>query len=578
MKSELQSLCCLPLNAAILVYLYDTLKEDLPTTRTGLFHPLVSNCLIHHIHTRKMKPIMRIKDFSRDLPPDIRSLLLKISKIAYTVLVESNTIIDQTFLESEKLEATENNMLGLLQIKRQTITMHGPDSRRYSFLHLSLQEFLAAFYISQLDQETQGKMIQIIFDQNPLSPVLPFYSGLTNMRAEQAQDILFRVLREPFDEQSVITKLCLDSKCDIRRHFLALLNCLYETNCKDVWSKVRIQEDTETLKSSQHGVTAFKQISKYMANTCDCPDHHYTLPFMHMVLYPTDLLAIGKFARVLCENVSKDSLIYIDLSFCAIRETEYKALAIELQREVELSKVFLKVHCTVQNWKCFASIKKMVQGRTSIVGLMTGFIKFTDEGHKRLALKYTIEGLSKDSACESLSFSGWLLNSSHILHLVLLLMRTEISTLKLMGNDLRKGMDLLSEALKYSNISILDLDQCNIDDSGLLLLGQTLRSPSNTIIYLDIEHNKYTTKGLSKFLNCLNDTNLTTLGVKLETGEHYTIVSSINNIRSLKNLPKLDAKVINERDFLSQRSLQAFHLSQFMLANPNLSSRTPHHN
>ena len=57
MKPELQSLCYLPLNAAILLFLYNFLKEDLPTTRTGLFHPLVCNCLIHHIYTRTTKTV-----------------------------------------------------------------------------------------------------------------------------------------------------------------------------------------------------------------------------------------------------------------------------------------------------------------------------------------------------------------------------------------------------------------------------------------------------------------------------------------------------------------------------------------
>ena len=49
MKPELYSICHLPLNAAILVCLYDTYKYDLPTTRTGLFHPLVSNFVVRHM-------------------------------------------------------------------------------------------------------------------------------------------------------------------------------------------------------------------------------------------------------------------------------------------------------------------------------------------------------------------------------------------------------------------------------------------------------------------------------------------------------------------------------------------------
>ena len=51
MKPELYSLCHLPLNAVILVYLYDILKDNLPITRTGLFDPLVKNFLFRHMLT-----------------------------------------------------------------------------------------------------------------------------------------------------------------------------------------------------------------------------------------------------------------------------------------------------------------------------------------------------------------------------------------------------------------------------------------------------------------------------------------------------------------------------------------------
>ena len=49
MKPELHSLCHVPLHAVILVYLYEVLKDNLPTTRTGLFDPLIRNffCSTH---------------------------------------------------------------------------------------------------------------------------------------------------------------------------------------------------------------------------------------------------------------------------------------------------------------------------------------------------------------------------------------------------------------------------------------------------------------------------------------------------------------------------------------------------
>ena len=69
LKSELKSLCFLALNAvAILVFLYDQFKNNLPSTRTDLFHPLFCNHLLHHIQTRTQIKSSTVKHLPADLP------------------------------------------------------------------------------------------------------------------------------------------------------------------------------------------------------------------------------------------------------------------------------------------------------------------------------------------------------------------------------------------------------------------------------------------------------------------------------------------------------------------------------
>ena len=58
--------------------------------------------------------------------------------------------------------------------------MYG-DEQYYTFIHLLLQEFLAEFYMCGIDDHEQLKAFEIVFHQIPLSPVLTFYSGLTNL-------------------------------------------------------------------------------------------------------------------------------------------------------------------------------------------------------------------------------------------------------------------------------------------------------------------------------------------------------------------------------------------------------------
>ena len=64
--------------------------------------------------------------------------------------------------------------MGFLQLHQQ-LTAFG-FNHRYSFLHLQLQEFLAAIHISQMSECEQAERVQQILQTAPLSSVLPFYA------------------------------------------------------------------------------------------------------------------------------------------------------------------------------------------------------------------------------------------------------------------------------------------------------------------------------------------------------------------------------------------------------------------
>ena len=94
-KPELHSLCYLPLNVVIMVYLYDMFKDDLPVTRTGLFDLLVRHFIIWHI--KKTNPDYEaesIVNYPSDLPGNVHLSLTKVSELAYKSLIQRKKIID----------------------------------------------------------------------------------------------------------------------------------------------------------------------------------------------------------------------------------------------------------------------------------------------------------------------------------------------------------------------------------------------------------------------------------------------------------------------------------------------------
>ena len=582
MKPELESLCSLPLNAAILVFLYDHFQDNLPNTRTELFYPLLCNHLLRHVRTREKKSLPRLKHLPDDLPSEIASSFKKVSKIAYSALVEGMMIVDVAFLESHDFPATENSMLGLLQVSHQKVTMYG-DEQYYSFVHLSMQEFLAAFHMCGLDENEQLKAFETIFHQNPLSPVLTFYSGLTNLSLCKVQDVLLEVLLRPIDHTSVMKSVLKyrTPSADPRRQLLALANCCYECKNEDIFTRIKLPEDTKTALYAECTLGEIEKISKnsglpYLTKM-------FTLTFEHMTLLPSDMLSIGRFTRVCCEKYANSSYVLcLNLSFCFIGDPELKALAIDLSKEVDrsLTKVHLELIRVCQSNSTAMSIKKIIEGRTYLVGLAVSSVPWDQPSESEFFLKRIIEGLSNNSACESLILNDFSLDASHIHSLTLLLVSpTNVTVLYISNNDFSQGMSLFSRALRYSAIIVLELSNCKIDDSALLSLGENLCEPLNSVSFLGIEYNPFTSAGLTGFLKPLAKSRLQSLGVHLALNQQQEkIITRINESRKAQgSTHTLVVKPITTHDAQSSVANEVVTAIMRMESEPELSRRSHHH-
>ena len=580
MKPELQSLCQLPLNITIMSFLFEHLKDNLPTTHTDLFHPLVCNCLIRHMQTHNLTDnLIEIETLPDDLPNNIAPLFMNVAEIAYKTLVEQTKIIDKSLLKSAKLSTPEQGCtLGLLQMKRN-ITMRGTKCQ-YAFLHLSVQEYLAAVYIIQQDEESQGKAIETIFTQNPLSPVLTFYAGMTNLYVQNVQDFVFSVLKEKLDSFSVLSSVeehQVPSR-DNRRRILALVNCLYECKNNNLWDRIELQEDTESVKSSQHSLEAFKSAVEHGTKNYDTPETMFTLTFAYMTLFPTDLLSIGKFARIICGQLSDKSVLYVDLSCCSIGNTEFKALAFELYEKVERSKVILTLRSFNPSRSIATSIKQIIWKQSCIAGLMITNMQWKNHSEKCFFMKSIIEGLVDDSACVVISLQFSSLDSLLVYYIVLLLRATDITTLFLQGNDLRTGIFYLSSALKYSIIGVLDLSGCNIDDAALISLGGGLRG--SCVIQLIIEWNPFTDVAFNEFLRQVVTTKLVIVGVSNSIQYQDDVrmtLTLLNHFRSSMGAPLLELRPHHLADCRLKIVQDIMDTVQFIESAPEQSSRTHHH-
>ena len=163
----INSLMYVPLNAAIIVEIYCNCKSNdfLPNTLTELYIQLCLTLLNRYLKICHPS-INGVVDFD-DLPPDLYQQFLHLSQVAFNG-IEREDMIFHTPLPS----------LGFLD---SVSALYGGGGVSYNFLHLTVQEFFAAYYISYLGSSGLDVFKQHGKDER-WNVVWRFVAGLTKFK------------------------------------------------------------------------------------------------------------------------------------------------------------------------------------------------------------------------------------------------------------------------------------------------------------------------------------------------------------------------------------------------------------
>jgi len=168
----INSLMYVPLNAAIIVEIYRNSKSDsfLPHTLTELYTQLCLTILNRHL---KIHHPSVIANKFEDLPSDLYQQFLHLSRVAFEA-VESDKII----LHSVSSGLVHFGFLDAVS------ALYGGCRVSYNFLHLTVQEFFAAYHISHLGSSGL-QLFQQYGKVQRWNVVWRFVAGLTKFKAYQ---------------------------------------------------------------------------------------------------------------------------------------------------------------------------------------------------------------------------------------------------------------------------------------------------------------------------------------------------------------------------------------------------------
>ena len=235
----INALCYVPLNMTILLCLVEDGIDRLPKTQTEMYKKFIEMTIIRFI--KQYRDSNNIISIAR-LPHPHDKLFVELATLAYEALKTDKIVF--TFPEiiagcpNLTMSSSNWNGLGLLKAVQCFSKEMGNDQVTFHFLHFSIQEYMAALYISNLSDSDQIKLLKETFWDHHYYNTWIMYVGLTGGKSFALRHFLsgnrFPIISKFFTTPKVCNKYLKHKlKC------LHLFQCLVEAKKEGVVESVK---------------------------------------------------------------------------------------------------------------------------------------------------------------------------------------------------------------------------------------------------------------------------------------------------------------------------------------------------
>ena len=285
----------IPLNAVIVALIYqDSYGTDtpFPTTMTQLFDALTRALIRRHlVSTRQvpseycMPPSLQCTEDISKLPPLVAQQLLQLARVAYERLREKRYVFTDLGEDFEHL--------GTMKKTTSLNVCTGPGCS-YSFLHLTLQEYLTALHIAIVNPSGFKPLIQLM---EVGSIIVRFLAGIIRHDDYHSHPVY----------QELVQLLATRS--------LQLVHCAYE--CPSIMDSVKVdysKRDTINVAPAENG------FDWYMIGYCISHfDRRWGLIFNDYNIEGIDLLVKGlRSSPIATKKIQSLFLSFKSASFCQV--------------------------------------------------------------------------------------------------------------------------------------------------------------------------------------------------------------------------------------------------------------------
>ena len=163
--SNINNVCYIPIMMTIMVCTFKNF-EELPNNQSELYERFVTLAISRYLQKLEDKPLTNTLLLS-ELPERYKICLQQLSEFAFKTIKSDKVMFSDVDIESlcPNLALTNKKFrgLGLFKATQHSSIRKISDCVWYNFLHLSIHEFLAAYYFSLLEASKQFQILEQVF-------------------------------------------------------------------------------------------------------------------------------------------------------------------------------------------------------------------------------------------------------------------------------------------------------------------------------------------------------------------------------------------------------------------------------
>ena len=238
-------MCYLPVHAAMICFLYSKLGENIPQTETKIYESFTHFTVLRKLNHEDPQH-QRINSL-QCLTGDVKEYFSNIFKLAFDMIMHSKQVVLQSKTQFPlSTPRSDKSSLGLVTID-STADLFGMEDL-YTFLHLTFQEYLAGYYLAELEDEKQV-ISKTKEKQANLQMVWKFYCGMVQFKAHSL----------------VLNYIMSNTDLDM----LYKIQCAFESQQQIVCDSVLELDKADTLSFKDHSLipTDFLAISYVVSST-----------------------------------------------------------------------------------------------------------------------------------------------------------------------------------------------------------------------------------------------------------------------------------------------------------------------